>query len=101
PAPAVGAKPPAPQAQQPPPPRRRPESPALATPNASTNRPPGAGPAEPVGFVSARAMNKEAPEASLADGLVPKAQQVFNPKAESPSIRRTPGIDHSSTKPIP
>jgi DNA repair and recombination protein RAD52 len=28
------------------------------------------------------------------------AKQLFNPKAESPSIRRTPGIDHSSSRPL-
>lgn len=27
-------------------------------------------------------------------------QALFNPKAESPSIRKTPGIDHSSSKPL-
>ncbi|KAL2130606.1 hypothetical protein VTI74DRAFT_6190 [Chaetomium olivicolor] len=55
---------------------------------------------EPVGFFSARAV-KHLPEESLVNGnLAPKAGQVFNPKLESPSIRRTPGVDHSASKPL-
>jgi DNA repair and recombination protein RAD52 len=34
------------------------------------------------------------------EGITIKEQQVFNPKAESPSIRKTEGFDHSSSKPI-
>lgn len=101
PGPAAAARPPGPQGQHAPPPHARPNDPALNTPNAAASRPPDGAPAEPVGFFSARAVNKEIPESSLAgDGLVPKAQQLFNPKAESPSIRRTPGIDRNSSKPI-
>jgi DNA repair and recombination protein RAD52 len=55
---------------------------------------------EPVGFFSAKAV-KQLPEEALANGTVaPKAGLAFNPKLESPSIRRTPGIDHSATKPL-
>lgn len=103
PGPAMTGRPPGPQPQHQPPPYRRPDSPALTTPNTSTNRPPGAGPgaAEPVGFFSARAISKEVSESGLAgDGVAPKPQQIFNPKAASPSIRRTPGIDHNASKPI-
>ncbi|KAK3327426.1 recombination protein rad52 [Cercophora scortea] len=55
-----------------------------------------------VGFFSARAV-KDIPEDSLNNGqaaLAPKAGQVFNPRAESPSIRKTPGIDHTKSKPL-
>ncbi|KAL2178050.1 uncharacterized protein P884DRAFT_258944 [Thermothelomyces heterothallicus CBS 202.75] len=55
---------------------------------------------EPVGFFSARAV-KGLPEETLATGkLTPKPGQAFNPRLESPSIPRTPGIDHSTTKPL-
>ncbi|KAL2023791.1 hypothetical protein VTK56DRAFT_1058 [Thermocarpiscus australiensis] len=61
----------------------------------------GAAPgAEAIGFFSARAVN-QLPEESLANGHVaPKPGQVFNPRLDSPSIRKTPGIDHSSSKPV-
>ena len=103
PAPAMVGRPSSPGPHPPqhaaPAPYCRPNSPALTTPNTSTNRPPGAVPPESIGFYSARAINKDVLETGLAgDGLVPKPQQAFNPKAESPSIRRTPGIDHSSSK---
>lgn len=72
-------------------------------------RPPPPGPqtgnaTEPVGFFSARAVN-QLPESSIQGTTngrlsLPQAQQAFNPKAESPSIRKTPGIDHSSSKPL-
>lgn len=56
---------------------------------------------EAVGFFSAKAV-KDIPEESLATGvaLAPQAGQVFNPRAESPSIRKTPGIDHTKSKPL-
>ncbi|KAK3359086.1 hypothetical protein B0T25DRAFT_531917 [Lasiosphaeria hispida] len=55
---------------------------------------------ETVGFFSARAV-KGLPEESLNTGFIaPKAGQVFNPRAESPSIRKTPGIDHTKSKPL-
>ncbi|KAK4148030.1 uncharacterized protein C8A04DRAFT_23823 [Dichotomopilus funicola] len=46
-----------------------------------------------VGFFSARAVNK------LPGNVAPNAGQAFNPRLESPSIRRTPGVDHTVTKP--
>lgn len=79
------------------------------TPNNASGppRPPGlqAGNVpETVGFFSARAVN-QLPETSIqgttnARIAAPQGQQAFNPKAESPSIRKTPGIDHSSSKPV-
>ncbi|KND89688.1 DNA repair and recombination protein rhm52 [Tolypocladium ophioglossoides CBS 100239] len=54
---------------------------------------------EPVAFFSARSVDP------TADSTVPgphagPPKQLFNPKAESPSIRKTPGIDHTSSKPL-
>ena len=45
------------------------------------------------------------PENSVSEEVqvpLPAAQadRLFNPKAESPSIRKTPGIDHSASKPL-
>jgi DNA repair and recombination protein RAD52 len=59
---------------------------------------------EPVAFFSAKALS-QLPESNLQGqsngGLPPlQAQQLFNPKAESPSIRKTPGIDHTSSRPV-
>ncbi|KAK0651538.1 hypothetical protein B0T16DRAFT_81557 [Cercophora newfieldiana] len=55
---------------------------------------------EAVGFFSARAVKNIAEEAIATGHIAPKAGQVFNPKAESPSIRKTPGIDHTKSKPV-
>ncbi|KAM3426248.1 hypothetical protein NHJ13734_009560 [Beauveria thailandica] len=53
---------------------------------------------EPVAaFFSARAVTADATQGA---SIPPHKQQLFNPKAESPSIRKTPGIDHSSSKPL-
>ncbi|KGQ05325.1 hypothetical protein BB8028_0004g03720 [Beauveria bassiana] len=53
---------------------------------------------EPVAaFFSARAVTTDAAQGA---SIPPHKQQLFNPKAESPSIRKTPGIDHSSSKPL-
>lgn len=52
-----------------------------------------------VGFFSARVADKLPP----GENIQPPAAvnlPTFNPHAESPSIRRTPGIDHKSSKPI-
>ncbi|SLM40910.1 Rad52/22 double-strand break repair protein [Lasallia pustulata] len=49
----------------------------------------------PVGFFTARA----AESLQNATTLPPNAP-VFNPRLESPSIRKTAGIDHSKTKPV-
>ncbi|KAH6722569.1 RAD52 DNA repair protein [Leptodontidium sp. MPI-SDFR-AT-0119] len=55
------------------------------------------------GFFSARAAQM-LPEGTTTDGAPPPAipahLPVFNPHAESPSIRKTPGIDHKSSKPL-
>ncbi|PFH58211.1 hypothetical protein XA68_14010 [Ophiocordyceps unilateralis] len=68
------------------PPQQRPAPPPLPQPN---------GAAEPVAFFSARSVSAHA-EAGGANG----AKQLFNPKADSPSIRKTSGIDHSSSRPV-
>ncbi|KAL4725378.1 DNA repair protein rad52 [Fusarium chlamydosporum] len=59
---------------------------------------------ETVGFFSAKAVS-QLPESTLEGSsnariALPQGQQAFNPKAESPSIRKTPGIDHNSSKPV-
>ncbi|KAK4241015.1 hypothetical protein C8A03DRAFT_30855 [Achaetomium macrosporum] len=55
---------------------------------------------EPVSFFSARAV-KQLPEETLANGtIVPKADQAFNLHYESPSIRRTPGVDRRTSRPV-
>lgn len=63
--------------------------------------PPNRGPSEPAAFFSARSL-KDIPE-SAAPGPVNvplKGAQAFNPRADSPSIRKTPGIDHQSSRPV-
>ena len=52
-------------------------------------------------FFSARAVPM-VPEGQKADEIPaqPNNLTVFNPHAESPSIRKTPGIDHNSSKPL-
>ncbi|KAJ3454760.1 hypothetical protein MRS44_013360 [Fusarium solani] len=67
-------------------------------PNVPQNMP------ETVGFFSAKAVNQLS-ESTLQGSnnarlAVPHGQQAFNPKAESPSIRKTPGIDRNSSKPV-
>lgn len=67
--------------------------------------PPGGGPPqksssspepEPtVGFFTARVA-----EALQNTTAVPPNIPLFNPHAESPSIRKTPGVDHTKTKPL-
>ena len=49
----------------------------------------------PVGFFTARA----AECLQNASGLPPNVP-LFNPHAESPSIRKTAGVDHTKTKPV-
>ena len=58
---------------------------------------------EQVGFFSARAVKqlagpKDDEEPKLP--TVPTSGLVFNPHAESPSIRKTAGIDHTKSKPV-
>lgn len=49
----------------------------------------------PVGFFTARAAE------SLQKGATPASNvAVFNPHLESPSIRKTAGVDHTKTKPV-
>ncbi|KAK1253631.1 hypothetical protein MKX07_001708, partial [Trichoderma sp. CBMAI-0711] len=59
--------------------------------------PPQAPPGEPVAFFSARSTLADANQSA---GTQNQPKQLFNPKAESPSIRKTPGIDHTSSKPV-
>ena len=53
------------------------------------------------GFFSARAA-ANVPEGSKAELLAPNTANLaaFNPHAESPSIPKTPGVDHTKTKPL-
>ena len=50
---------------------------------------------QPIGFFTARA----AESLQKAAGVPPNIPQ-FNPHAESPSIRKTAGVDHTKTKPV-
>lgn len=51
----------------------------------------------PVMFFSARSIQTDANQ----NTTVPlQNRQIFDPKADSPSIRKTPGIDHTSSKPV-
>jgi DNA repair and recombination protein RAD52 len=78
------------------------------TPNQTGNpRPPPNAPQnipETVGFFSAKAVSQLSESTLEGSGngalALPQGQQAFNPKAESPSIRKTPGIDHNSSKPV-
>ena len=86
-----------------PPPQQRPQPNAMA-PHQAPGAPSNGNAQEPVAFFSAKAVN-QLPESSLqAQGInqlaVPQAQLLFNPKAESPSIRKTSGIDHNSSRPV-
>ena len=56
---------------------------------------PSVPPNAPVGFFTARAAEKiQAAPATLPDNV------AFNPHAETPSIPRTPGFDHTCSKPV-
>ncbi|KAK7988116.1 fungal specific transcription factor domain-containing protein [Apiospora arundinis] len=71
--------------------------------NARMNTPPPANaePSGPVGFFSARSVNQlpeDAPPGTAS--VAPDKAKVFDPHAESPSIRKTPGIDHKTSKPV-
>ncbi|KAI1434311.1 hypothetical protein GGR50DRAFT_687720 [Xylaria sp. CBS 124048] len=56
---------------------------------------------EPATFFSARSV-KDIPE--IADpgavAIAERGAKLFDPRAESPSIRKTPGIDHRTSKPL-
>lgn len=92
--------------QQPPNGGQRPNANANANAASHQNAPQpaqnqGQGPApptgsEPVAFFSARAVAKTGEAAPPT----PQPGLLFNPKAESPSIRKTPGIDHTTSKPV-
>ncbi|KAI0151197.1 DNA repair and recombination protein rhm52 [Pestalotiopsis sp. NC0098] len=79
---------------------------AQAAANSRINTPPPANgtdqvPDGPVAFFSARsvtALAEDAPPGTAT--LPPKGGKLFDPKLESPSIRKTPGIDHGSSKPV-
>ncbi|KAI1806759.1 recombination protein Rad52 [Daldinia bambusicola] len=73
---------------------------AAAANRISTPPPNNAAPAE-VSFFSARSI-KKLPEDAPPDPAIITAQGVkpFDPRLDSPSIRKTPGIDHSSSKPV-
>jgi DNA repair and recombination protein RAD52 len=65
--------------------------------NDATSMPP-----QGAGFFSARAAQM-IPESKAAEGApapIPSHLPAFNPYAESPSIRKTPGVDHKSTRPL-
>lgn len=56
-----------------------------------------------VGFLSARAVKQIVGQEDVEKVKLPSAPlstQAFNPNAESPSIRKTPGIDHTKSKPV-
>lgn len=97
---AAKAEPPKPA----PPAARPPQTPSHATRSTTPKAQapaafvPEPNPGEPVAFFSARSVSAPVGNA----GAAPQQQNrlLFNPKAESPSIRKTPGIDHSSSKPL-
>ncbi|KAI1756022.1 hypothetical protein F4782DRAFT_526576 [Xylaria castorea] len=64
--------------------------------DASNGAPPGL-----ATFFSARSV-KDVPESAEPGtaAIVEQGAKVFDPRAESPSIRKTPGIDHKSSKPL-
>ena len=64
------------------------EAPGIGSSSTSEHNP-------PAGFFTARAAE------SLQTGLcIPLKAPAFNPHLESPSIRKTAGIDHTKTKPV-
>ncbi|KAI1429125.1 hypothetical protein F5Y12DRAFT_782120 [Xylaria sp. FL1777] len=77
-----------------------PPSNAISRPPSGMNAPSGAL-NEPATFFSARSV-KDVPEtADLGTAAsMERGAKVFDPRAESPSIRKTPGIDHRSSKPL-
>ncbi|KAI3326341.1 Sts1 protein [Xylariaceae sp. AK1471] len=65
---------------------------AMNAPNGASN--------EPATFFSARSV-KDVPEhADPGTAVLGGGAKIFDPRAESPSIRKTPGIDHKSSKPL-
>lgn len=80
-----------PRPGQPPRPQNAPQ--AKDSPMAPPQQPP---PGEPVAFFSARSTL----DPNQSNSNQNQQKHLFNPKAESPSIRKTPGIDHTSSKPV-
>ncbi|OBT69687.1 hypothetical protein VE03_00831 [Pseudogymnoascus sp. 23342-1-I1] len=72
----------------------RPQNPDSDSTAHQTFPPPDGNP--PIGFFSAKAA---LPTDGAAPDVLPKPA-VFNPHSESPSIRKTPGIDHTKTIPV-
>jgi DNA repair and recombination protein RAD52 len=74
--------------------------------NSRTNTPPPANgsdqfPDGQIAFFSARSVNTLPEGAPPGSATLPQnGGKLFDPKLESPSIRKTPGIDHQSTKPV-
>ncbi|KAI1418481.1 recombination protein Rad52 [Hypoxylon sp. FL1857] len=71
--------------------------------NNRTNTPPpnGAAPPEQVAFFSARSVKKLPEDATPDTAIIPaQGAKPFDPRLDSPSIRKTPGIDHNSSKPV-
>lgn len=74
---------------------------ALANNKTHTPPPNGAAPTEPVSFFSARSIPKLPEDAPPDAAIIPtQGAKLFNPRLDSPSIRKTPGIDHNSSKPV-
>ncbi|KAI0100192.1 hypothetical protein GGR51DRAFT_551674 [Nemania sp. FL0031] len=77
-----------------PPPNAIPRPPGgMNPPNGATN--------ETATFFSARSV-KDVPESADPGtaAVIDRGAKLFDPRAESPSIRKTPGIDHKSSKPL-
>jgi DNA repair and recombination protein RAD52 len=90
-----------PQNQNRPQPNGRPQQvsqPAAVDGGVQTPPPANGGVEGPAMFFSARSVSRSenAPPGTMAPG----SEMVFNPKLESPSIKKTPGIDHSTSKPV-
>lgn len=76
-------------------------SPALNKPLSTEDSESAGLPPPGKGFLSARAATM-VPDSNSGDSLPPNNPNlpVFNPHLESPSIRKTPGVDHKSSKPL-
>ncbi|KAI1497817.1 hypothetical protein F5X99DRAFT_432644 [Biscogniauxia marginata] len=71
------------------------------TPPPNAVNPQNGAPTEPVSFFSARSVKdvpEDAPPGTAT--IVPQGAKIFDPRADSPSIRKTPGIDHRTSKPV-
>lgn len=75
----------------------RPQNPDSEPTNNQTFQPPDGN--LPIGFFSAKvALPTDGQAADVA--AIPPKTAAFNPHSESPSIRKTPGIDHTKTIPV-